>query len=53
MPLELSVSGITIWSITLESLIMILEPSFTLIYDFYGTGITYDEHNRFTAQAKG
>ncbi len=43
MPLELSVSGVTIWSITLESLIMILEPLFTLIDDVYGTDITYDD----------
>jgi hypothetical protein len=34
-PLEPSVSDATIWSITLESSIMILEVSFTLMYDVY------------------
>jgi hypothetical protein len=43
MTLELSVSDVTIWSITVESLIMILEASFILIYDVYSTGITYDD----------
>jgi hypothetical protein len=41
MPLELSVSDAIICSGTLESSIMILEASFTIIYDVYGTGITY------------
>jgi hypothetical protein len=35
-------SNVTIWNITLESSIMILEASFTLIYDVYSAGITYD-----------
>jgi hypothetical protein len=43
MPLELSVSNANIWSITLELSITILEVSFTLIYDVYSTGITYDD----------
>ncbi len=41
-PLDLSVNDITIWNITLESSIMILEASFTLNYDVDGTGIIYD-----------
>ncbi len=44
MPLESSVSDATVWIITLELSIMILKVSFTLIYDVYSTGITYDEH---------
>jgi hypothetical protein len=36
MALESSVSDVIVWSITLESSIMIQEPSFTLIYDVYG-----------------
>jgi hypothetical protein len=37
------VSDGTIWSITLDSsVVMILEVSFTLTYDVYSTGITYD-----------
>ncbi len=43
MPLESSVSDATILGITLESSIMILEMSFTLIYDVYSTSITYDD----------
>jgi hypothetical protein len=43
-PLKSSLSDGTIWSIMLESSIMILEASFTLIYDVYSTGITYDDH---------
>ncbi len=43
MALELSLSVATIWSITLELSIMILHVSFTLIYDVYSTGITYDD----------
>ncbi len=42
-PLESSVSDVTIWRVTLESSIMILEASFTLIYDVYCTGVTYDD----------
>ncbi len=41
--LELSVSGATIRSANLGSSIMILEASFTLIYDVYSTGITCDD----------
>ncbi len=33
MPLELSVSDATIWSVTLESTITIIEASFSLTYD--------------------
>jgi hypothetical protein len=44
MPLESSASETTIWSIALESSITILKASFTLIYDVFGTGITYDNH---------
>jgi hypothetical protein len=43
MPLELFVSDATIWSATQDSSIMILEASFTLIYDVHSTGITYDD----------
>ncbi len=43
MPLELSVSDATIWSLTLESLIMIQEAAFTLIRDDYSAGVTYDD----------
>jgi hypothetical protein len=49
MPLESSASDTTIWSIALESSITILEASFTLIYDVYGTGFTYDNHQVSTA----
>jgi hypothetical protein len=42
MPLESSFSDATIWSVTLESSIIVLEASFTLINDVYSTGITYD-----------
>jgi hypothetical protein len=54
--LELSVSDGTIWSITLESSIAILEASFKLIYDAHSTSITYDDHqltivNVFIVQA--
>jgi hypothetical protein len=41
MPLESSVSDDTIWSITLELSIMLLEVSFTLICAVYNTGVTY------------
>ncbi len=44
IPLESPVSDATIWSITLDSSITILEASFALIYDVYGTGVTYDDH---------
>jgi hypothetical protein len=40
---DTSVSDATIWSVTLESSIMILEVSFTITFDVYGTGITYDD----------
>ncbi len=40
-PLELSVSDATIWRVTLGLSIMILEASFTLIYDVYSTAIPY------------
>ncbi len=43
MPLESSVSDATIWSNTLKASIMILDASFTLIYDFLSTVITYDD----------
>jgi hypothetical protein len=43
-PLELSVRDATIWSVTLESSIMILKEIFSLIYDVYSTGITYENH---------
>jgi len=43
-PLESSVSDATIWSIILELSIIILDASFTLVYDVYSTGITYDDH---------
>ncbi len=54
MTQELSVSDATIWSVTLESLLMILmiiKASFTLIYDVYITGITYDNCNMFITQS--
>jgi hypothetical protein len=44
MHLEFSVSDATIWSVTLESSITILELSFTLIYNVYNTGVTYGDH---------
>jgi len=43
MPQESSVSGAIIWNITLESSITILEVSFTIIYDVYSRGVTYDD----------
>jgi len=43
IPLELLVSDATIWSITLELSIAILEVQFTLNKDAYSTGITYDD----------
>jgi hypothetical protein len=42
-PLELSVKDTTIWSVTLQLSIKILDTSFTLIYDVYSTGVTYDD----------
>ncbi len=46
------VSDITIWIITLELSVTILEVSFTLIYDIYSAGITYDANrNMFIVQA--
>ncbi len=41
MPLESLESDATIWRVALDSSIMILEVSFTLIYDIYSTGIAY------------
>jgi hypothetical protein len=43
MPLEQSVSDATIWSVTLDLLIMILETSFTLNCGVYNKSITYDD----------
>jgi len=43
MPLEFSVSDATIWYITLELPSKILEALFTIIYDVYSTGVTYDD----------
>jgi hypothetical protein len=54
MPLESSASEATIWSINLESSIMIFEVSFTLIYDVYSTGITCEDGQlMFIVQATG
>ncbi len=50
-PLESSVSGAIIWSITLELSITILVVSFPLINDVYSKGITYDDRNMFIVQA--
>ena len=51
MPLELSVSDATIWSITLKVINQNLRGiiyahlcSFMLIYDVYSAGVTYDNH---------
>ncbi len=56
-PLESLVSDATIWSITLEVLITNLDLSFTLIYDVYCRGITYDNRQlmifMFIVQTKG
>ncbi len=41
----------TIWSVTLKLSIMILEASFTLIYDVFSTVITYDDYHMFIVQA--
>ncbi len=43
MPPELSMSDAKIWSITLESSIMIVEASVSLIYCVLSTGINYDD----------
>ena len=51
MPLESSVSDATIWYITLELPSKILEALFTIIYDVYSTGVTYDVHNMFIESA--
>ena len=57
MPQELSLSDATIWSITQELSIIILEASFILIYDVYSVGVTYahhqsiDDHIMFIVQA--
>ncbi len=42
-PLESSVSDATVWSITQELSIAILDVSFTLISDVYSTGVTYGD----------
>jgi len=48
------VSDTTIWIITLELSITILQVPFTLIYVIYSTGITYDANrNMFIEQANG
>jgi hypothetical protein len=39
------VNGATSWSITLESLIMLLEPSVKLLENIYTTAITHDDHH--------
>jgi len=52
MPLESSISDTTIWSIRIDLSITILDASFTLIYDVYSTGITYDGRNIFIALAQ-
>ncbi len=44
MPLELLVRDATIWSITLEASITILEASFKLIYGVYHESITYVDY---------
>ncbi len=44
MPLELSVSDATIWIVTLELSIAILEASFLLIHDVYSTDVAYGDH---------
>jgi hypothetical protein len=41
----------TISSITLESSIKVLVAPFTLIYDVYSVGITYDKRNIFIVEA--
>jgi hypothetical protein len=51
MPLKSLVCDAIVWSITLDSSIMILEASFTLICDVYRTGITYDDRNVFIIEA--
>jgi hypothetical protein len=43
MPLESSVSYVTIWYITLELSSKILEALFTIIYDVFSSGVTYDD----------
>jgi len=43
MPLELSISDTTIWSITLEASMTIQEASFTLIYDVCSRVVTHDD----------
>jgi hypothetical protein len=56
-PLELSDSNAEIWSVTLALSITNLEASFSLIYDVYRTGISYDDHQltiiMFIAEATG
>jgi hypothetical protein len=41
---KFSVGDATIWSMTLELSIMLLEASFTLIYNAYWAVITYADH---------
>ncbi len=41
----------TIYSMTLDESIIILDVSFTLIYDVYRTGITYDDCYMLIVQA--
>jgi hypothetical protein len=43
MRLVSSVSDATVLSVTLELSIVIWEATFTLIYDVYNLGITYDD----------
>jgi hypothetical protein len=47
------VSDPTIWSITPESSVTILEAPFTLFHDVYSTGITYGDHDVFIVLATG
>ncbi len=42
MPLESPASDATIWSVTQELSTMILEASFSIIYDVHSKGITND-----------
>ncbi len=43
-PLESSVGDSTVWNVSLGSSIMILEASFSFIYDVFSTGITYEHY---------
>jgi len=42
------VSDVTSWSITLVSLITLLESSFMLSEEIYSSGFTYDYHNHYS-----